>query len=451
MSKKIIVNKFGGGILKKELIPVIVKRIKEQVTGGFSPVVVVSAMPGITDELVSFSVQLQDKSLLPKDANLLIKKYVQDLADIHSKIIIDIGISKELQEKLKIELEKLFFELEEDLQVIFSTGTRMYEDRIASYGEKLSATILTYYFNLLGLPSKRLLAEEIPIITDNNFKNANIKYDQSEKNVQKKLSAIKEIPVIAGFTGITKDGKTTTLGRGGTDTTACFIGAALRAYKVILWKDVGGVLSADPKIVPKAKVVKFISYQEAEETGKIIHEKAIGFVKLFKTPIDITSLSNPKYFTEIRELKDKKKGTKIINSKKNLSLFLITDEKIKTNEQLIIVSRAFARYKTEIILISNTRHSLQIVADNSNGLLDKVLEEIERTVEKVTVIPVNMIFLVGEFDVVDVNKFNDLLIKHKTGLQISAFLYENCTRLEAVIETNKIEKIIRILYKEFIK
>ena len=62
-----------------------------------------------------------------------------------------------------------------------------------------------------------------------------------------------------------------------------------------------------------------------------------------------------------------------------------------------------------------------------------------------------MFFLVGNFNVKDVNDFNDILIKHKTGLQISAFLYENCTRLEAVVKSDKVEDIIRVLYKKFIK
>lgn len=449
MTKKIIVNKFGGGILKKDLIPIIVKRLKEQLSSGYYPVVVVSAMPGITDSLVTFLAKLNEVFLKKNKVSLLIEDYIIELKKIHTKIIADMGFSKEWRYIIHIELEKLFFQLEKDLNSV--TSQNILVDKIVSYGEKFSATILSFYFNLSGITSKKLLAEEIPIITDDNFKNANINFKLSEKNIKDKLSKIREVPVIAGFTGVTIKGETTTLGRGGTDTTACFIGAALRAYKIILWKDVGGVLSADPKIVPHAHVMPTISYQEAEESGKIIHEKAIEFVKLHKTPVDITSLSNPKFFTQIKELKSLKKGTKIISSKKNLTLFLITDEKIKTNEQLIIVSSAFAKYKTEMILISNTRHSLQIVADNSNGMLDKVYKEIESKVHHIKSIPVNMIFLVGKFDINDVNKFNDLLIKLKTGLQISAFLYENCTRMEAVVETNKIDEVIRVLYKKFIK
>lgn len=447
MNKNIIVNKFGGGILKKDLIPTVAKRLKEQLSGGCFPVVVVSAMPGITDSLVSFLNKIKESTLKKSEANLLIVNYIIELKNIHNKIINDIGFNKEWSEEIYIELEKLFLELEKDLNAFLIKETL--EDKIVSYGEKLSATILTFYFNLSNLPSRRLLAEEIPIITDDNFKNANIDYKTSEKNLKQKISKIKEIPVIAGFTGVTKNGLTTTLGRGGTDTTACFVGAATRAIKVILWKDVGGVLSADPRIVSNAKTIPYVSYQEAEEAGKIIHDKAIQYAKLFKTSVEIVSLSNPKLKTIVGKEKGIKKGAKIVSYKKDLTLFLITDEIIKGNELLSIVSQSFAKNKLDILLISNTRYSLQIVAEN-NGSSRKIIDELKNKVYKVEASPVSMVFLVGNFDVKYVNDFNSLLIKLKTDLEISAFLYKNCTRLEAVIRTDKIENVIRSLYKKFI-
>lgn len=448
MSKKIIVNKFGGGILKKELIPIIVKRLKEQLSLSYFPIVVVSAMPGITDSLVSFLSKLRDHPLKKNEINLLIVNYIIELKNIHNKIITDVGFNKEWREEIYIELEKLFLWLEKDLNTVLTLD--ILEDKIVSYGEKLSATILTFYFNLSGLSSRRLLAEEIPIITDNNFKNANIDYKLSEKNLKQIMSGFKEIPVIAGFTGVTRDGKTTTLGRGGTDTTACFVGAATRASCVILWKDVGGVLSADPRMVPQAKTIPFISYQEAEEAGKIIHDKAIQYAKLFKTSVEIVSLTNPKLKTTVGKETSTKKGAKIVSYKKDLTLFLITDEIIKGNELLSIVSQTFEKNKVDIILISNTRYSLQIVADNNNGSSKRILDELKKKVFKVEIYPVSMVFLVGNFDVKYVNNFNSLLIKLKTDLEISAFLYKNCTRLEAVIRTDKIESIIKALYKKFI-
>lgn len=424
MNKKIIVNKFGGGILKKDLFPVIARRIEEQLASGNSPVIVVSAMPGITDKLLSLS-----------------KDYIKELRDTHYQIIAGMGIEKEELSKLKIEIEKLLTLLEK--------GNKS-EDRIVSYGEKLSATILSAYFNSFGIKAKRFLAEEIPIITDNNFKNANIDYKISEKNIQNKLSNLNVVPVIAGFTGITNKGETTTLGRGGTDTTACFVGASLQAKKIILWKDVGGVLSADPKVVKTAKTIPFISYLEAEEAGKIIHDKAIQYVKMYKTEIEIASIAKPKLNTKIGEIKKPGKGAKIVSAKKDLNLFIITDEVMKVNDLMLLVCETFKKYKVDMVLISNTRYSLQIVADKSDEI-EKVYNEIKSKVERIELIKASMVFLVGNFEARDVNNFNDLLIKLGTDLQISAFYFENCKRIEAVIRTNDINKVVNSLYKKFIR
>ncbi|MFM7088940.1 MAG: hypothetical protein ACKOW9_05435, partial [Candidatus Paceibacterota bacterium] len=282
-------------------------------------------------------------------------------------------------------------------------------------------------------------------------KNANIDYKTSTKNLTKKFEKMSGLVVIPGFTGITKEGYITTLGRGGTDTTACFIGAALEAEKIILWKDVGGVMSADPRLVKNAKTVTFVNYQEAEEAGKIIHDKAIQYVKIHGTPIEIASLVNPKQKTTIGKDTKSKKGTKIVSYKKNLVLFTVTDESKKENDLLAISSNAFFKHKVDIILVSNTQYSIQIVADNANGKADAVYEEINKKVKEVDMHKVSMVYLIGSFDVYDVNEFNATLIKMRTDLEISAFLYKNCTRLEAIIKEQNLDKIINTLHSKFIK
>ncbi len=451
MPKKIIVNKFGGGILKKDLIPLIIKRLKEEVDAEFAPVVVVSAMPGITDSLVNFLITVRDNSLREEEACLLITDYIKEMKEIHNKIMNEAGFDMEWQIKIRIELDKLFYQVEEDLLVIMATEENILEDRIVSYGEKLSSIIISNYLNFHKIPARGYFAEEIPIMTDNNYNNAHINYDVSEKNISLKLLGAKEIPVITGFTGLTDDGHTTTLGRGGTDTTACFVGAALRASKIVLWKDVGGVLSADPKIVKEAKTIPFINYLEAEESGKIIHDKAIQYVKMFKTPIEITSILNPKLKTHIGETKKLEKGARIVSLKKDLNLLLISDENVKVTDLLTTVSQTFQKYKVDIILISNTRYSLQIVADNNNGQLHKIYNELKEKITDIEMTKASMVFLVGWFDAKDVSNFNNLLVKQNANLLISAFYYENCYRMEAVIQTDDINKIIKALYKKFIK
>lgn len=445
MFKKIIVNKFGGGILAKKYIPLIEKRLRQQIKTGYAPIAVVSALPGITDELLLFS---KKREL----AGQSIKLFISRLFKKHLKIMAEIGVSDKWFNQAKIEWEEILRGLEKDLNIVRHSGlTNILEDKIAAYGEKMSVIFLAGLLNDKGLSAEKFFAEEIPVITDDNFKNAGIKYQISEKNIRKKLPVLNELPVIAGFTGKTAKGQTTVLGRGGTDTTACFLAAALRADKVILWKDVGGVLSADPKIVPEAKTIPYISYQEAEESGKVIQEKAIQYVKMFNTPLEIVSLTKPENKTKVGAATRKKSGAKIVSFKRNLTLFIINEEKIKMNDLLSMACQIFAKHKVEIILISNARYILQIVADNENGLVDKVFKELKNKVAAIKAFKVNMVFLVGSFNVNDVNDFNNLLIKHKTGLEISAFLYENCARIEAIIKSDKIENIIRVLYKKFIK
>jgi aspartate kinase len=440
--KKIIVNKFGGGILKKDLIPFIEKRIKEEIKTGYSPVVVVSALPGVTDELIAISKTLKEK----KNYKPLLDK----IKEKHTETLVDINLSQENRIKATTLLIKTFGELEKNLEK-FKEITTKEEDALIAYGEKLSANLFSVYLENLGVPSEVFFAEDLGILTDDNFKNSNILYSQSEKNIQKKFKDLDIVPIIPGFTGITKNGDTTTLGRGGTDTTACFIGASLRASKVVLWKDVGGVMSANPKIVKTAKTIPFISYQEAEEAGKIIHDKAIQYVKMHDTPIEITSLADPKQKTTVGNIKKLKHGTKIVSYKKDLVLFTISDESKKENGLLAISSNAFFKHKVDIILISNTQYSIQIVADNANGKANEVYEEINKKVKEVDMHPVSMVYLVGNFDVYDVNDFNAMLIKMKADLEISAFLYKNCTRLEAIIKETNLDKIINVLHRKFIK
>ena len=345
--KKVIVNKFGGGILKIDLIPHIEKRLKEEVKAQFVPVCVVSALPGVTDQLLDIA---NGKNLTVHKKSILAK---------HRDTIDQIIKNKSIAETCWKDVTRLFAEVEhEATKIHHGHKSPKNEDKLVAYGERLSAVLFTHYLASIGHTATLLKAEDIPLVTDDNFKNANIDYKTSEKNVTKKFEKISGIVVVPGFTGTTKDGHITTLGRGGTDTTACFVGASLKAEKIILWKDVGGVMSADPRIVKNAKTVPFVNYQEAEEAGKIIHDKAIQYVKMHHTPIEIASLVNPKQKTIIGKDAKSKKGTKIVSYKKNLVFFIVTDEEKKETDMLAVVNQACSKNNVDILLISNTRYNL---------------------------------------------------------------------------------------------
>jgi aspartate kinase len=444
-TKSIIVNKFGGGILKKDLIPLIPKRLQEQTRKGSQPIAVVSAMPGVTDELLNFMSSLKDSYSKDK-----VDAFIQNIKEKHWNIIDIIGINKESIDIAKKEIENSLNTLRNDLNTNKKIDNSL-EDKIVSYGERLSAIIVSFYLKNTIKDVSVLLAEDIPIITDNNFKNAHIDYEISKKNILDKINKIKGVIVISGFTGKTQKGEITTLGRGGTDTTACFIGGALNALKVILWKDVGGVLSTDPRIIKKAKTIPFVDYFEAEEAGKIIHDKAIKYIKINDTKVEICSLLNPTQKTIIGKSVKNTHGAKLVSVKKDLNFVVITDENLKLNDMMILVSKTFEKYKLEITLISNSKYSLQILSDNKNGNLKKACIEIQKIVEKIEIVGATMIFAIGLFDAKDVSSFNDVIIKSDSDLLISAFYYEDCRRIEAIINTKDINKVVKAIYKKFIK
>ncbi len=452
---KIIVNKIGGGILVDKYLPLIPLRIQTQIKNGYTPILVVSAFPGITDDILFFAKQIKENQKINESI------YIKSILSKHTKIIDSFIIDTKIKNQTLNQLDELFLKFEKDIKLFIDNKKNtdkspIYEDALVAYGERFAATIIAKFLENKDMVTKRVLAEDIPIITDDNFKDANIIKDISTKNLNsyftKKIkNNSNSVLIIPGFTGKTKAGATTTLGRGGTDTAACFIGSALKVKKIILWKNVGGVMSCDPRLVNNVKKISKISYDQAIEAGKIIHEKAIDYVKNSKTPIEITSIENPKHSTTIKDIRTKESGAKIISLKRNAQLFLINDETLGISELISFTGNIFSKYKTEIVLISNTRYGLQVVAYDENDSIESIKREISNKVQKVEKTVCDMIFMVGQFNPNDVSDFNNLLIKQDVDLNISAFYYQNCTRIEAVIKTKNIEKVVNAVHGKFIK
>ncbi|GAB6098830.1 aspartate kinase [Halanaerocella petrolearia] len=165
------------------------------------------------------------------------------------------------------------------------------QDLLMSCGEVISSAIITQALKARGYEAEPLTGAQAGIITDENFGQAKIK----EINSQQILEVIDQnkIPVIAGFQGISEQGEITTLGRGGSDTTACALGAALHAEMVEIYTDVEGVMTADPRIVPNAKTLKHVTYDEACELAyqgaRVIHPRAAEIAKRERVPVIIRS------------------------------------------------------------------------------------------------------------------------------------------------------------------
>ncbi len=193
-----------------------------------------------------------------------------------------------------------------------------------------------------------------------------------------------KIPVVCGFTGETKDGKITTLGRGGSDYTATIIGAAIDADEIWLWKDTDGIMSADPKRIKNARKIPYISYIEAMELSyfgaAVLHPRAIEPVMKKKIPIRVKNLLNPDdEGTLIGEEQEKtKKAAKAITLIENTSIINIAGTGIRSISD--VASRIFsvlAAKNVDIIMISHgsSERTVSLVIDSAQ--LERAIDAIQ--------------------------------------------------------------------------
>ena len=242
------VIKIGGGCLKsKKNIAEIVDLLSERAMGH---IVVVSALYGITDILIdSMSIALEDESQIPKimsrikNRHLLVARHL-----IHSAAAL--RTFEQNFNKLLIELERLYYGLNFIREI-----TPKINDIISSFGERISACLLSSVMRAQGPKAIYRMPHHIGIITDGKFGDATANLNKTGENIQKILLPMitrNQILFIPGFFGVSKRGDITTFGRGGSDYSAAVIAMATGAERLEVWKDVDGFLSADPKFIPES-------------------------------------------------------------------------------------------------------------------------------------------------------------------------------------------------------
>jgi len=177
--------------------------------------------------------------------------------------------------------------------------TPQIRDAVSSLGERLSAPLVAEALTEQGIPSEAIEATEI-LVTDSCFGGAEPLMDLTRDRCESRIQPLLEkgvIPVITGFLGVTVDGELTTLGRGGSDYSATILGAALPAEEVIIWTDVDGVLTSDPRLVPGACTIPAISYREAAELAhfgaKVLHPKTLRPLLHTDIPLWIRNTFSP--------------------------------------------------------------------------------------------------------------------------------------------------------------
>jgi aspartate kinase len=269
--------KFGGTSMgSAERIRVAARLTREQ--HARRPVaIVVSAMSKVTDLLLDSmrKAELGDQAAL--QANL------QKLQDRHLETCREL-LPKAPQENLLAGIRNVIAEFQRIAGGILMLGVRPLRsvDEAVVTGEKLSALLLAACLDSEGVPSAVVNGSDV-IVTDAFFGNATPLMDPTRAKAQEKLRPLLEdnvVPVVTGFNGATPDGRPTTLGRGGSDFSASILAAALDASELWIWTDVDGIMTADPRLVPDARVLGEVTYNEAAELAyngaKVLHPRTLA-------------------------------------------------------------------------------------------------------------------------------------------------------------------------------
>ena len=361
------VLKFGGASIRDSSKIENVFSILSSYKNG-KIVIIFSAIANVTNLLE----ELVDLHLM----NDLRKQH--KLVEIHQ---IHLNIVKDLFEKNHSIYNKLN-NLIDELRVIIDkkpeSGYSFIYDQIVSYGELMSTKILNDYLNLRKFNCILLDARDL-VKTDSKYQNAKIDWSSTKKNIKKiKLDS----PIITqGFIGSNTLNQTTTLGREGSDFTAAIFANILNSDEVIIWKDVNGVLNADPRYFNDTILLSNLSYSEAIELAfygaKVIHPRTIQPLQEKHIPLSVRSFINiNEPGTIITEIKNNKPITSYI-VKENQVLISISDINLSfiVEEHLSWIFSVLSKYDISVNLMQNSAVSFSVCVDNKkNKVLDLVTE-----------------------------------------------------------------------------
>jgi bifunctional aspartokinase / homoserine dehydrogenase 1 len=295
MKKPLRVMKFGGTSVGDASCIARVAQIVRDASHENPVVVVVSAMSGVTNRLVEAATRSQ------AGEHEEVASIFQALRKQHEGALGALVRSEEKRAGLAKCLEKIFAEGERLCKgtALLKELTPRTLDSISSLGERLSAPVVASALEEIGARSEAVDATEV-IVTDSFHGGADPLMERTRERSQARLLPLLQagvIPVVTGFFGASEEGVLTTLGRGGTDYSATILGAALGADEIIIWTDVEGVLTADPRLVPDARTIPEISYREATELAyfgaKVLHPKTLRAVVQAGIPVWIRNSFAP--------------------------------------------------------------------------------------------------------------------------------------------------------------
>jgi aspartate kinase len=382
-----LVMKFGGtSVGSPEAISQAVEIVSLSSQEWDRLVVVVSAMRGVTDMLIKSAEMAADGD----EASY--QSLIGDLKARH-QVVIDELISDDGERvKLSALIDEFVGELSAYCHSIHVLGevTPRGMDTITSLGERMNARVLAAALRGNGIKAQAIDATEL-IVTDASFQSAIPLIDATRTKIRARLDPLlqeKVVPVVTGFIGATATGITTTLGRGGSDYTASILGNCLDASEVWTWTDVDGVMTADPRVVPDARVIPELSFSEVSELAyfgaKVLHPKTLRPIIEREIPLWVKNTFNPST-----------PGTRIIRSPHTISGKVTAISTIRNLSMITVEGRgmmgvpgiaartfaAVARQRASVLMISQASSEQSICFVIPSEAAEAVIQSVENEME----------------------------------------------------------------------
>jgi len=340
--------------------------------GGPRPVVVVSALARMTDALFACARAAADGDVAGASRRL------DDQLDRHTELAQALlrpdtaaGFHEELA-RARSHLTGLFGRLGSR-----SEEAAALQDEVASFGERLSASLLAAVLAAAGLPTYAVDARRC-IVTDTTYGRANPMPADTERRTRAELVPLLDaslVPVLGGYIAATQAGRTTTLGRGGSDYSAALVGAALDAREIQIWTDVSGVLTADPRVVPAARPIPRLSYAEAAELAyfgaRVLHPKSIQPATDRGIPVRICNSRAPQDpGTLVDAEPDVRPGAvKAIAHKTGVTVLqVVSSRMLGAYGFLRALFEVFDRHRTEVDVVTTSEVSVSLTLEHARSL-----------------------------------------------------------------------------------
>jgi aspartate kinase len=249
-------------------------------------------------------------------------------------------------------------------------------DQLVSYGERCSVRIMAARLNQIGVPAQAFDAWDIGIRTDSNFGDARIA-EETEKNIRQIMGDLIDssiVAIVTGFIGRDPEGRITTLGRGGSDLTATTIGAALDLDEIQVWKDVDGILTTDPRIVPAAVPVPDVSFEEASELAyfgaQVLHPIAMQPAMRKNIPVRVKNSYNPSHpGTVIQHREGQGHLVTAITCKRGVTVLdIVSTRMLGAYGFLSTVFSAFEKHKLSVDVLASSEVSVSLTLDKKQKI-----------------------------------------------------------------------------------